>query len=148
MVLTIRDIMPISLCMATEELFDTKRFRENFCDNLILKAKDREIERLIMPMKREIIKYPTSKKFLEGHKAAIISNIDKILALVSSRYSKIDFKKVENIVKTGKDIIKKVFFAESFEEIGSLAPLFKSKVSLPTYSLFIENMRRSGINVV
>jgi hypothetical protein len=147
MALTLQDIKPISLCIATEELFDSKRFRENFCDNLILKARDREAEELILPFKREIaLRNP--KKFLEGYKAVIISNIDKILSIVSERYSKIDFKKVENIVKSGKELIKKVLFAESFEEINSFEKIFKTQISLPTYSLFIIAMRHLQIDVV
>jgi hypothetical protein len=147
MALTLQDIKPVSLCIATEELFDSKRFRENFCDNLVLKGKDREIEELISPFKRELIDRDP-KKFLEGYKAVIISNIDKILSLVSARYSGIDLKKVEDIVKNGRELIKKVLFASSFEEIGTLEQTFKSKVSLPTYSLFISAMRSSGIRVV
>jgi hypothetical protein len=147
MPLTIQDIKPVSLCLATEELFDSKRFRENFCDNLILKARDREIEELVLPFKTEItLRDP--KKFLEGYKAVIISNIDKILSLVSARYSSIDFKKVEDIVKNGRELIKKVLFAASFEEINSFEKIFKSKISLPTYSLFINAMRHSQIDVI
>jgi hypothetical protein len=148
MALTIHDIKPIALCIATQELFDTKRFRENFCDNLILKAKDKEIERLVLPIKREIISPPTSQKFLEGHKIAIISNLDKILSLVSTRYARISLRKVEEIVKSGKELIKKVLAASTFEEINSFEPLFRTKISLPTYSLFIEAMRQLKIDVV
>jgi hypothetical protein len=147
MALTLQDIKPVSLCIATEELFDSKRFRENFCDNLVLKGKDREIEELISPFKRELIDRDP-KKFLEGYKAVIISNIDKILSLVSARYSNIDLKKVEDIVKNGRELIKKVLFAASFEEISSFEQIFKSKVSLPTYSLFISAMRSSNVRVV
>ena len=147
MPLTMQDIKPVSLCIATEELFDSKRFRENFCDNLVLKARDKEIEELVSPLKKEItLRNP--KKFLEGYKAVIMSNIDKILSLVSARYSSVDFKKVEDIVKSGKELIKKVYFAESFEEINSLGEIFRRKISLPTYSLFISAMRHSQIDVI
>jgi hypothetical protein len=88
------------------------------------------------------------KKFLDGYKAVIISNIDKILSLVSARYASIDLKKVEEIVKSGMELIKKVFFAASFEEIKSFEPIFKTKISLPVQSLFIAVARQSQINVV
>jgi hypothetical protein len=133
----------MGLCIATQDLFDAKRFQQNFCDNLILRARDKNLEPKLSMLKRELSSTMTEKKFLEGHKTAIINNIDKILSLVSSRYSQIDFRLVQNIVLDGKQLIDKVLYAENFSNIAALEPLFKSKVTLPTYELFIASLKRA-----
>lgn len=143
--ITLADLTPISLCIATQELFDAKRFAANFGDNLILRARDKELEPFLMQLKKELSIATTQKKFLDGYKAVIINSIDKILGLVSSRYSQINYKLVENIVKNGKEIIKKVLLAESFDSIAKLEPEFRTKITFPTYELFTESMKRLKI---
>lgn len=141
--ITLAEITPISLCIATQELFDAKRFAANFGDNLILRAKNKELEPFLLKLKRELSISETQKKFLDGHKTVIISNIDKILGLVSARYSRINYKLVESIVKNGKDLIRKILLADSFDQIAKLESDFKTKITLPTYDLFQETMKRS-----
>lgn len=148
MPLTLHDVNPIALCIATQELFDANRFRSNFCDNLILRARDKKLEPKLTSLKRELNSTAMEKDFLEGHKAVIISNIDKILGLVSSRYSKIDFRLTESVVSSGKELIEKVLTCERFEDIAKLEPEFKSKITLPVYELFIGYMKRSKISVI
>ena len=141
MTLTMADITPVGLCIATQELFDARRFRQNFGDNVLLRMKDRGIEDIITPFKRELTSDMSEKKFLHGHKAVIASNIDKILSL-SARYASINATSVGTIVRDGKELMKKVLFAESFDEIANLEPTFRSKVSLSMYSLFLEYSKR------
>lgn len=136
------DMMPVSLCIATQELFDTKRFAANFGDNLILRAKDKELEPFLIQLKRDLSMTATQKKFLDGHKTAIISNIDKILGFVSARYSSISYKTVESIIKAGKEIIRKVLIADNFDQISKLEPDFKNKITFPTYGLFTDSMKK------
>ncbi len=133
---------PVALCIVTQELMDTKRYCQNFGDNTILRIKDRNLEQYLMPFKRELNAPSNNKKFLEGHKAVIISNIDKIISLVSARYAQIDYKSAESIVNEGKSMIKELLFADSFQQINSLEPAFKRKIALPVYSLFLESMKR------
>jgi len=142
MSLTLSDITPVGLCIATLELFDTKRYRQNFCDSLLMRAGDKNLEHYLVPLKRELNAETNQKKFLEGHKAAIISNIDKILSLTAARYAQIDYKSVESIVNEGKSLIKKLLFVDNFQQMGALEPVFKSKISLPVYSLFLESVKR------
>jgi hypothetical protein len=141
MVLTLHDLIPVGLCIATEDLFDSRRFRENFCDNLILRAKDPKLEPKLTAIKKELNSIVSNRKYLAGHKTAIINNIDKILALVSSRYAKIDLHTVESIIREGKVIVSKVIDSDSFAEIAALEPEFRRKVSLPTYTLFTKSLR-------
>jgi hypothetical protein len=148
MTLTLHDITPIGLCIATQELFDAKRFRANFGDNLLLKSNDQKIKSKLMNLKRELNSTMTEKKFLDGHKTAIISNIDKILSLVASRYTQIDLKAVELIFDNGKELIDKVFFSTSFDEISRLEPVFRSKITLPVYELFLDQMKRSDVRMI
>jgi len=148
MTLTLHDITPIGLCIATQELFDAKRFRANFGDNLLLKSNDQKIKSKLMNLKRELNSMVTEKKFLDGHKTAIISNIDKILSLVASRYTQIDLKAVELIFDNGKELIDKVFFSTSFDEISRLEPIFRSKITLPVYGLFLDQMKRSDVRMI
>lgn len=143
MVLTLHDVTPIGLCIATQDLFDAKRFQSNFCDNLLLRAKDAKLGFRLTNLKRELNSIVTQKKFLDGHKTAIISNIDKILGLVSSRYTQTDLRSTERIITDGKELIDKVMFANSFEEIAALEPVFKSKITLPVYELFVDSMKKS-----
>jgi hypothetical protein len=143
MVLTLHDVTPIGLCIATQDLFDAKRFQLNFCDNLLLRAKDAKLGPKLTNLKRELNSIVTQKKFLDGHKTAIISNIDKILGLISSRYIQTDLKSTERIISEGKELIEKVMFANSFEEIAALEPTFKTRITLPVYELFVDSMKKS-----
>jgi hypothetical protein len=148
MVLTIHDVTPMGLCIATQDLFDAKRFQANFCDNLLLRSKDAKLGFKLTNLKRELNSIITQKKFLDGHKTAIISNIDKILGLVASRYAETDLKVAEKIVEDGKELIDKVMFSNSFEDIAALDPVFKTKITLPVYGLFTSSMKRSNIKMV
>lgn len=145
MPITLADITPVALCISTQELFDTKRFKLNFCDNLLLRVKDEILEPTLTKIKRELNTKALEKKFLEGYKAVIISNIDKILGLVASRYAKIDLKQTQSVVAEGKDLIERVSLAESFEEIGKLEPIFKSKITLPVYEMFLSYLKQTGV---
>jgi hypothetical protein len=148
MTLTLHDITPVGLCIATQDLFDAKRFRANFGDNLLLRSNDQKLKPKLMNLKRELNSMSTEKKFLDGHKTAIINNIDKILSLVSSRYTQIDLKSVEAIFENGKELIDKVFFATNFDDIARLEPTFKSKITFPVYELFLDQMKRSNVRMI
>lgn len=142
--LTMSDMMPVGLCLATQELFDAKRYVQNFCDHSLLRARDSEIENAIWPMKKELGSSSFEKKYVEGHKAVIVSNIDKILSLVTARYANLNIRSIEALVKEGKSIMKKVLRAQSFQDILLLEPTFKSKMVLPVYELFLEYNRRAA----
>lgn len=148
MTLTMQEVIPIGLCIATQDMIDAKRFQQNFADNLILRSRDRTLEPKITPIKRELNSSTLQKKYLEGHKTAIVNNIDKIIALVASRYTELDLNLVDSIVYNGKLIIGKVLNAESFEKIAELDPIFKSKVTLPVYDLFIRHLKKSRISMI
>lgn len=139
--LTLNDITPIALCVATQELFDAKRFQANFGDNLILRAKDRNLTPLLFNLKRDL-NSSTQKKFLDGHKAVIISNIDKIISLVATRYGQLSLKQVQQIVDSGKQLISKVIYTESFDEIAKLEPSFRMQMTFPVYNLFMNSMKK------
>ncbi len=142
------EITPVALCIATADLFDTKRFQANFADNMILRVRDRSMERELIPIKRELNSPVTQKKFLDGHKTAIINNIDKILALLENRYAHIDLKQAQTIATAGKELMAKVLIADTFDSVGRLESTFRNRVMLPTYSLFVESMKRVGVTVV
>ena len=148
MSLTLADITPLGLCIATQELFDAKRFQSNFCDNLVLRNRDQKLVPRLTSLKRELNSIVTEKKFLDGHKTAIINNIDKIIGLVSSRYLQVDFRLAESIVTSGKELIEKVMFTDNFEQIASLEPSFKTKITLPVYELFIGHMKKSKVSII
>jgi hypothetical protein len=145
MPITLADITPVALCISTQDLFDAKRFQLNFCDNLLLRAKDEILEPTLIKIKREINTKALEKKFLEGYKTVIISNIDKIIGLVVSRYSKIDLKLAQSVVIEGKDLIERVSLANSFEDIAKLEPVFKSKITLPVYEMFLSYLKQTGV---
>jgi hypothetical protein len=147
MPLTIHDITPIGLCTATQEMMDAKRYQANFCDNLILRARDTKLEPKLTAIKRELNSSTLEKKYLEGHKAAIIHNIDKIMASVSARYAPIDLRAAEGIIASAKELIEKILAAENFDQLAALEPTFKARITLPVYSLFIESMKRAKVSV-
>lgn len=136
---TMQEIEPVAICLATQQLFD-RRFRSNFADNLLLRDRDIKLEPTLVKIKRELNSSTTERKYLDGHKMNIVNNIDRILALVT-RYTSVNLRAVEAVVRNGKDIIKKVVAAENFEEIGSMEPMFKSQITLPVYELFIEKLK-------
>jgi len=105
--------------------------------------RDIRLESKLQRLKRELNSVMTEKNFLSGHKTAIISNIDKILALVASRYSQMDLRMSENVIKDGKELIDKIILAENFEQIASLENTFRSKITLPVYELFSAYMKKS-----
>lgn len=137
--ITMQEVEPLALCMATQQLFD-RRFRSNFADNLLLRDRDIKLGPSLVKIKRELNSSMTESKYLEGHKTTIINNIDRILALVT-RYAGVNLRTVESIVRSGKDIIKKVMAAESFDEIGQMEAMFKSQLTLPVYELFTEKSK-------
>jgi len=146
--LTLNDIKPIGLCITTQELFDTKRFLYNYCDGLILRSKDTNLVNDLTAFKRELNSLRTQIKYLAGFKAIVTSNIDKILGIATSRYSKDEPNMVERLVINGKDMIKKILRANNFEDILAMEGEFKSKITLPVYELFIKSLKRSKINVI
>jgi len=148
MALTLNDITPVGLCVVTQDLFDAKRFQNGFCDNTIMKTRDESLQDKLVSVKRELNSYSTEKKFLDGHKSIIVSNLDKISALVISRFGEQDLKSVESIVAHSKDLMHKVLNASTFEEIAALETTFRTKVSLPVYDLFLQYMKRSKIPMV
>ncbi|MEM5853564.1 MAG: hypothetical protein QXG39_05310 [Candidatus Aenigmatarchaeota archaeon] len=137
---TINDLFPIGLCIATQELLDSKRFKNNFCDFLILKHRD-EITDKVIEVKRKLNSSSLEKNFLEGYKSVILSNIDKIISFVVTRYSNLDSKLVEKVVEDAKNIMKKVLEANSFDKLAELEPEFKSKITLQVYKLFTTSLR-------
>jgi len=148
MTVTLHDIKPIGLCITTQDLFDTKNFLHSFCDSFILRGKDIFLKNNLTAMKRELNAFRTQRKFFDGYKTIITSNIEKILCLVSSRYEKVEPKGVERVLMDGKDLIKKVLKTKSFEEILGLEAEFKSKITLPTYELFIQGLKRSKVDII
>jgi hypothetical protein len=148
MVLTLHDIKPIGLCITTEELFDTRRFILNYCDGLILRGNDQNLANELTRVKREMNAFRTQNKFLEGYKAIIACNIDKILGLVASRYVRVEPNKVEKIIMDGKNLVKKIINTKGFEEIPALEAEFKSKITLPIYELFITELKKANITVI
>ena len=148
MTLTLNEITPIGLCLSTQDLFDARRFQTNFCDNILMRSKEPNLENKIVRVKRELNAFMTEKKFVEGHKAVILSNLDKIISLTSSRFVEIDLRATENIVLHSKDIMEKVLAAQTFDEIAALHNDFKSNVTLPVYELFLKYMKRSKVPMV
>jgi len=148
MALTLNDIKPIGLCITTQELFDTKRFLYNYCDGLIIRGKDAQLVNELTVFKRDLNTFRTQLKFLNGYKAIITNNIDKILGIANSRYSRDEPRMVEQLIMNGKDIIKKTLKANNFEEILAMENEFKSKITLPIYELFIKSLKKSNIAVL
>lgn len=138
--ITMQEIEPLALCMATQQLFD-KRYRSNFADNMIFRSKDVNLEPALLKIKREMNSGMTERKYLEGHKMNIINNIDRIAAFVL-RYASVNVREVEAIVANAKDIIKKVLAANTFDEIGNLEDDFKRRITLPVYGLFTEKSKQ------
>jgi hypothetical protein len=147
MPLTMHDTKPIGLCLATQELFDTRRYLLNFCDGLILRGDDPRLKRKLELVKRNLNTFRSRQKFLEGHKAVIASNIDKILGL-ADRYSKTNPEKVSGLKNEGKILIQKVLDADSFDKISQLEADFKKKITLPIYQMFTSDLRKSDIRMV
>ena len=141
MALTISDLTPISLCIATQELLDSKRFRNNFCDFTLFKYRDLKFLDKIIETKRQLNSSSLEKNFLEGHKTAILNNIDKIISLVISRYVNLDSRAVERIVESAKIIMEKVLTASNFDQLAELEPEFRSKITLKVYELFMISSR-------
>lgn len=148
MSITMHEVVPIGLCLATQDMIDTKRFQQNFADNIVLRAMDRSLTSQLTPIKRELNSSSSQNKYLNGHKTAIVSNIDKIIAIVASRYSEMDLNLVDSIIYNGKLIIGRVLNADSFDKIGQLDPLFRSKITLPVYDLFTRHLKKSRISMI
>ncbi|MEM5801287.1 MAG: hypothetical protein QXQ58_02415 [Candidatus Aenigmatarchaeota archaeon] len=148
MSLTMHDIKPIGLCITTQEMFDTRKFLLNYCDNTLLRGGDPSLSNKLNSLKRDLNSIRTQQKFLDGYKTVMINNIDKIIALVESRYGKTFSEDVELVKKSGRNIIEKIMNAQSFDEIAILEDVFKTNVVLPTYRLFIDDMKKLKINIV
>ena len=148
MTVTLNDSKPIGLCVATEELFDTKRFLLNYCDGLIMMDKDLNLKNKLVAVKRELNSFNSQHKFFQGSKAIILSNMDKIIGLVASRYPSAANPQSDRVVADGKAIIGKILNASNFDDIAVLEAEFKGKITLPTYKLFISNLRKSSVDII
>lgn len=132
--ITMQEMEPLALCIVTQQMFD-RRFRTAFCDNVLLRERDLKLEPELLRMKREMSSNMTERKYLEGHKASIINNLDRIIAL-AARYAKADVHGTEAVMKSGKEMMHKVLAAESFEELASMDAEFKTKITLAVYGLY------------
>lgn len=148
MPLTMQEIIPLGLCLSTQDLIDAKRYQHNFCDNLILREREKNLEAKLVPIKRELNSQSYQSKYLEGHKAVIVSNIDKIISLVAARYTNVDLNLTNAIIENGKLIINKVLNANSFENLAEIEPMFKSKITLPVYDLFVKQSNKSQLRMI
>ena len=148
MTVTLNDIRPIGLCITTQELFDTKKFLYNYCDMLIMKGKDDHLKNELINVKRELNALTTQRKFLDGYKAIITSNIEKILCLAASRYEKEEPNSIAVLLTKGKDLIKNILKSNNFEEICGLEGDFKSNITLPVYELFLRDMKKSNVDII
>ena len=132
--ITMQEMEPLALCIVTQQMFD-RRFRTAFCDNTLLRERDLKLEPELMRIKRDMNSGLTERKYLEGHKANILNNIDRIIALVP-RYAKADMHGAEAVVRNGKEMMHKVLSSESFEDISSMDAEFKTKMTLAVYELY------------
>ena len=148
MTLTIHDIKPMGLCVSTLELFDSRKFLLNYCDGLILRGDDARLAQRLTQFKRELNSFMSQPKYLEGYKAIIANNIDKIIALVEGRYAKTYSADVESVKVHGKKLIEKVLNAMSFDAISMMEGDFKTSIMLPTYRLFVDDMKKARVDFV
>lgn len=146
MAITMHDIKPIGLCVTTLELFDTRKFLLNYCEGQLIKGEDRNLVNRISEFRKELSRFQL--KFLEGYKAIVASNIDKIIALVEARYGKTYSPDVDVVKRSGRRLINTVLNAQGFEMISSLESEFKTNIMQPTYRLFIDEMKKSHIDIV
>jgi hypothetical protein len=144
MVVTLNESRPIGLCVATEELFDTKRFLLNYCDGMILKGQDQLLRNRLISVKRDLNSFSSQPKFLQGYKAIMVSNMDKIIGLVSSRFPTSANPHSSRIVADAKGLMAEVLKAENFQDISKLEANFRSRVTLPTYKLFTSVSKEQG----
>lgn len=138
---TIADITPLAFCIQTDDLFDFKNFQSSFGDYLLLRERDQEFEEFLIGIKRRLSLGATQQEFLEGYKAVLIRNLDKIMSLVEGRYSSIDKKTVDTINTTIKQLIRKILVAEDFQKIQELETTFRRNVMLQVYSLFLKSIK-------
>ncbi|MCD6403060.1 MAG: hypothetical protein J7K98_01885 [Candidatus Aenigmarchaeota archaeon] len=140
--LTLHDALPLGLCLTTQELLDVKKFLLNFCDGILLKSNDEVLKRKIANVKRELNAFKVQQKFLEGYKAVVLNNLDRIMNLVVSRFSGVDEREVENIINKAKQLMNKVLNAQSFEDLIGLDQEFKKDITLPVYELYLKAEKR------
>ena len=143
-----QDIRPLGLCVSTLDLFDTKKFLLNYADAMVLRGDDPRLATMLTKFRRELNSSQGQMKFLEGYKAVIANNIDKIIALVEARYARTMSADVESVKFNGKRMIERVLNAQSFNLIGSLEDEFKTKIVLPTYRLFVEDLKKSDVKFI
>jgi len=132
--ITMQEMEPLAYCMVTQQMFD-RRFRAAFCDNTLLRERDLKLEPELLRIKREMNSGMTERKYLEGHKANILNNLDRIVTLVA-RYAKADVHGTEAVMRNGKEMMRKVLAVESFDELSSMEAEFKTKILLAVYELY------------
>ncbi len=137
--ITLHESSLLGFCLVTQELLDHKKFILNFCDGVILKSSDTSLKQPLVEMKKELNSFKVQKKFLDGYKAILLYNMDRILNMTVSRFAKVDPKSVEKIVESIKSIMKKVSTLQDFDSFSGLDAEFKKKVTLPIYELYIKS---------
>lgn len=121
----------LSLCLIIQGLLDTKSSIYNFCDNIFLRFKDRDLQKELMNIKRDLSFKRGEEKYLEGFKVVLIHLLDRLIGILNSKLKKISYNKSIELLSSCKRFILEIKYASSFEKIRSLENDFKSEITIP-----------------
>ena len=121
----------LSLCLTIQGLLDTKSSIYNFCDNIFLRLKDRDLQKEMMNIKRDLSFKRGEEKYLEGFKVVLIHLLDRLIGILNSKLKKISYNKSIELLSSCKRFILEIKYASSFEKIRSLENDFKSEITIP-----------------
>ena len=121
----------LSLCLIIQGLLDTKSSIYNFCDNIFLRLKDRDLQKELMNIKRDLSFKRGEEKYLEGFKVVLIHLLDRLIGILNSKLKKISYNKSIELLSSCKRFILEIKYASSFEKIRSLENDFKSEITIP-----------------
>ena len=141
---TLHEMRLLALCQVTYELLDVKKFLLGFCDGILLSSDEKNdiLKRLLSEVKKELNSFRVQKKFFDGYKAVVLSNMDKIINLVQARFQKMYPREVENILASLRDFMKKILNATDFEKLVGMDAKFKREVLLPIYELHLKQEKK------
>lgn len=127
------ELNALELSNIVDELLKTKRFRYNFCDNIILSLKVRDLSQELMPVKRKL-EMLSPREIVESYKLVLLYLMDLLIEKVQ-RFKAKNFNLTNSVMNEIIRLMRLIWQAHDFEEIQELEPEFKSNVQHQIYKL-------------
>ncbi len=132
--LLLKELKPLAISLVLEEILDSKRFRKNFCDNLLLRLGEFKNEELVS-VKRELLGERSAGKFFDGYKAVIMFFLDELIGCVNESFGATEQLMVQRLTNRCKEILERILHSKDFKELEGMEGVVRKEVTLKIVEL-------------